>query len=133
MGREIKFAELWRSDEPMMSLRDRRHSVFLQAMVAAVAGAGTAPTAARVRNISSGGVMAECRFVGSEGDRVELSLRGLGELTGSVAWACENRIGVMFDEPIDVGKVLRQPTRGGPETYTPRPAPRPWRPALHCS
>ena len=130
MGREFKFAELWRSSEPMMSLRDQRHSVLLHATVAAD---GAAPTEVRVRNISRGGIMAECRFRGSEGDRIEICLRGIGDLAGSIAWTCEDRIGVAFDEPIDPGKVLRRPSRGRPESCMPRPVLRAWRPALHCS
>jgi hypothetical protein len=130
MGREINFAKLWRSSEPMMSLRDPRYSVFLYATVKS--GDGIA-SAARIRNISCGGVMAECRFRGKDGDRVEIAVRGHGDLSGTVAWARRDRIGVMFDEPIDLEAILRRPVADQPEITVPRPPTKAWRPALHCA
>jgi len=131
MRRDFNFAELRHSSEPLMSLRDARHSVLLQAIVTAE-GSG-APSAARVRNISRGGVMVECRFRGRAGDRVEIALRGLGDLTGSVAWMHNDRIGVMFDDPVNLEAVLRRPVACQPETTIPRPPCRAWRPSLQCA
>jgi len=130
MGREFNFAELLRSSEPMMSLRDPRHTVLLHASFAAPGGPAVE---ARVRNISCGGLMAECRYRGNEGDHIEIALRGHGDLAGSVAWLRCDRLGVMFDEPIDLAALLRRPVASQIEPTVPRPSTRAWRPALHCA
>jgi hypothetical protein len=128
LERDLDLAAIWRSSEPMMSLRDRRHSVLLHASVATErASVGDA----RVRNISRGGLMVECRLRGEPGDRVEVSLRGLGELAGRVAWVGDERIGVMFDEPVEPEIVLRGPIRRHDDGCVRRPPSRAWRPALH--
>jgi hypothetical protein len=126
--REFDLAALWRSSEPMMSLRDSRQSVLLQATIAA---AGATRRQARVRNISRSGMMVECRFRGAAGDHVEVNVRGLGALAGSVAWTRGDRIGVMLDEPVDPEIVLRRPAGKPGELCVPRPPARAWRPALH--
>jgi len=130
MGRDFNFAELWRSTEPMTSFRDPRHSVLLQATIIGPKGA---VDEARVRNISRGGIMLECRYRGQPGDRIDVSLRSYGDLTGSVAWVQRDRIGVMFDDPIELDDVLRRPASAHPDWTVPRPPARAWRPALHCA
>jgi hypothetical protein len=130
LEREFDLAALWQSAEPMMSLRATRHSVLLQASVITE---NASVDDARVRNISRGGLMAECRLRGQPGDRVEVSLRGLGELFGCVAWARDDRVGVMFDEPIEPELVLRRPVSRHDDGRIPRPPSRAWRPALHSA
>jgi hypothetical protein len=55
----------------------------------------------RVRNISSGGLMAEAPLRSPRGDSVEVNLRNIGWVTGKVAWIAESRFGIAFDYPID--------------------------------
>jgi PilZ domain len=55
----------------------------------------------RVRNISSGGLMAEAPLRVPRGDVVEVKLRNIGWVTGKVAWVAETRFGISFDYPID--------------------------------
>ena len=55
----------------------------------------------RVRNLSSGGLMADCAGTFTPGDRVELEIRGVGIQHGVIAWAAADRIGIAFDGTID--------------------------------
>jgi hypothetical protein len=55
----------------------------------------------RVRNLSAGGLMAELPEPVSPDSAVEIELRGVGRLTGRVAWQTEGRAGIAFDRPID--------------------------------
>lgn len=61
----------------------------------------------RVRNLSSGGLMAEAAVQASRDEIVEVNLKNLGWVTGRVAWVAESRFGVAFDYPIDP-KAARQ-------------------------
>lgn len=82
---------------------------------------------ARVRNLSATGLMAECDIVLSEGDRIELALRGVGQIAASVTWVREGRIGVAFDRTIDP-KLVRRPIASAAYT-APSPAPTGYTPA----
>jgi hypothetical protein len=71
----------------------------------------------RVRNLSSGGLMAEYAQPILNGTAVDVDVRGVGWVTGRIAWAAEGRVGVAFDHEIDpmlarkpVGKGLSTPT-----------------------
>jgi PilZ domain len=55
----------------------------------------------RVRNISSGGLMAEAPLRLPRGEAVEVKLRNIGWVSGKVAWIAEARFGIAFDYPID--------------------------------
>lgn len=55
----------------------------------------------RVRNLSDGGMMGEGPIKVSRGDRVEVELRNIGTVIGSVAWIQDQRFGIAFDEEID--------------------------------
>ena len=55
----------------------------------------------RVRNISSGGLMAEAPLRTPRGDPIEVRLRNIGWVSGKVAWVAESRFGIAFDYPID--------------------------------
>ena len=60
----------------------------------------------KVRNLSSGGLMAESDLRVGRGAVVWVSLRNVGWIEGSVAWVQENRFGVAFREEVDP-KVVR--------------------------
>jgi hypothetical protein len=55
----------------------------------------------RVRNISSGGLMAESANRAPRGEPVEVKLRNIGWVSGKIAWIAESRFGIAFDYPID--------------------------------
>lgn len=76
-----------------------RDSVLLSTSISVLPGGP--PIAARVRNLSSTGMMAECSGRLRAGDRVAFELRGIGALSGQVVWARGARIGVHFDRPVD--------------------------------
>ena len=59
------------------------------------------PIEVRVRNLSSGGLMAEYAHPVEIGTPVEVELRGVGKVAGDVAWTAAGRIGISFDTPID--------------------------------
>ncbi len=65
-------------------------------------GESEEPCAVIVRNISRGGMMADCDFPVAIGDRVEAKIRKVGDVTGRVAWAVSPRIGIAFDTPLDI-------------------------------
>ncbi|MCL9983203.1 MAG: PilZ domain-containing protein [Erythrobacter sp.] len=66
----------------------------------------------RVRNLSDGGMMAEGNLRVQRGHRVEVSLRNVGNVPGSVAWVQDDRFGIAFDEAVDSQKA-RLPLQGG--------------------
>lgn len=55
----------------------------------------------RVRNLSSGGLMAEYPAPVEIGTPVEIEVRGVGWVKGRIAWATDGRVGVAFDIEID--------------------------------
>jgi hypothetical protein len=76
----------------------------------------------RVRNLSSGGLMAEYAGLLQGGTPVEIEVRGVGWVKGRIAWATDGRVGVAFDIEIDP-MLARKPVGKGPQSasYT-RPA-----------
>ena len=96
-------------DDPAKG-RAERDSVFLHATVTSTAGEGSGLF--RIRNISSGGLMAEGPFTFAAGDELEVDLRNVGVVHGRVAWASSGKFGMMFDRVIDP-KMARQPVGGG--------------------
>lgn len=76
-----------------------RDSLFLKAILRF--GSSKVENEVRIRNLSSGGLMAEAPLRVARGERVEINLRSIGWITGHVAWVTEGRIGVAFDHPID--------------------------------
>jgi hypothetical protein len=74
----------------------------------------------RVRNLSSGGMMAEGTAPVQRGIAVTVALRNIGDVEGSVAWVQEDRFGIAFAKPIDP-KLARAPVAGsGNDSDTPR-------------
>lgn len=72
----------------------------------------------RVRNLSSGGVMAEGGPPVARGAMVWVQLRNIGWVEGTVAWVQDSRIGIAFREEIDP-KLARAPV-ASIESGTPR-------------
>ena len=55
----------------------------------------------RVRNLSSGGMMAEGTFNVQRGQVVWINVRNIGWVEGAVAWVQDSRFGIAFREEID--------------------------------
>jgi len=91
-------------DQPKRQLD--RDSLFLKAALNFVDGDDCGEV--RIRNLSAGGLMAEAQVLAKRGDKVQLELRNIGQVTGRVAWVAQGRFGVVFDHPIDP-KLARQP------------------------
>ena len=70
---------------------------------------------ARVRNLSSGGLMAEYAAPVEAGAPVEIEVRGVGWVKGRIAWATDGRVGVAFDIEIDP-MLARKPVGKGAQT-----------------
>lgn len=94
------------ADQPAGLQRSNdRNSLLLKAVLRFPAS--RAEGEVRVRNLSSGGLMAEAAIQASRGEVVEVNLKSLGWITGRVAWIAESRFGIAFDYPIDP-KAARQ-------------------------
>jgi PilZ domain len=109
------------STEPIAKKRQAaRDSLFLSAEVT-VAGARK-PVTVRVRNLSAGGMMVDGNAIFHEGAIVSADLRGIGAVSGRIAWVMEERAGVAFDEEIDP-KEARAPVTAAkpPVLFTPQP------------
>ncbi|MBC7491726.1 MAG: PilZ domain-containing protein [Novosphingobium sp.] len=85
---------------------DGRDSFFLLADVRRVGEADE--YRAKIRNLSSGGLMAEGDMRVTRGQAIEVALRNLGWVEGVVAWVQDNRFGVAFLSEIDP-KLARSP------------------------
>lgn len=55
----------------------------------------------KVRNLSAGGMMGEGPVRVRRGTLVEVDIRNIGWVRGTVAWVQENRFGVAFSDEID--------------------------------
>jgi hypothetical protein len=103
-----------RAQDAESSRRDERDSVLVFANIRPEDGS-TDPIAARVRNVSSGGLMAQAPEQYRTGLRIEIDLEGIGPVKGVVAWSEAGRIGIAFDHPIDKS-LARNPGPGADET-----------------
>lgn len=67
----------------------------------------------RVRNVSAGGLMAECGQHCRVGDKVQVEFSNQ-KIPASVVWTREGTVGVKFDHNIDLGELLagRKPRHG---------------------
>jgi prepilin-type processing-associated H-X9-DG protein len=63
----------------------------------------------RIRNLSSGGLMAEGQFPVAPGQELSIELRNAGWVDGHVAWVQGSRFGIAFHQEIDA-KVVRAST-----------------------
>ena len=91
----------------------KRDSLFLQAALKLA----DEPVArdVRIRNLSEGGLMAELGRVVDAGTPIAINMRGIGELSGKVAWCAEGRMGIVFDRKIDP-QLARKPVGKGGQT-----------------
>ncbi|MGH6786821.1 MAG: PilZ domain-containing protein [Novosphingobium sp.] len=69
----------------------------------------------KVRNLSSGGMMAEGDVIALRGQLVWVDVRNIGWVEGSVAWVQDSRFGIAFREEIDP-KIARAPVAPGEST-----------------
>ncbi|WP_347275062.1 PilZ domain-containing protein [Sphingomonas sp. HITSZ_GF] len=92
---------------------DSRDSLMLAAQFRV---AGRPDEQVRVRNLSSGGLMAEYAQPIDRGSHVEVEVRGVGWVSGRIAWATDGRVGIAFDSSIDP-MLARKPVGKG--THTP--------------
>ncbi len=72
-------------------------------------------TQVRVRNLSSGGLMAEYAPIVAQGTPLQVDVRGVGWVTGRIAWCAEGRVGIAFDQEIDP-LLARKPVGKGAHT-----------------
>lgn len=93
-----------------MSGVDTRHvardSLFLMASLRLSGEA--AEHRIKVRNLSSGGMMAEGEVRVERGTRLAVDLRNVGWVQGTVAWVQDKRFGIAFAEEIDA-RLVRAP------------------------
>lgn len=83
----------------------QRDSLFLAAALKVDGIAEATPV--RIRNLSEGGLMADLPHGAPVGAVVELELRGVGKVTGQIAWCTAGRVGVAFDRDIDPRKARK--------------------------
>ena len=76
-----------------------RDSLFLLAQVKVDGQDG--PYRVKVRNLSAGGMMAEGDARVMRGALVQVELRNVGWVDGTVAWKQDNRFGIAFVDEID--------------------------------
>jgi hypothetical protein len=88
----------------------KRDSLFLNANLRRAGDARVLPV--RVRNLSAGGLMAELAEPFDADAAVEVEVRGIGWISGRIAWHTEGRTGIAFDRPIDPQRA-RKPVGGG--------------------
>jgi len=76
-----------------------RDSLFLLAQVRV--DGHEQPYRVKVRNLSAGGMMAEGVVQVARGQLVQVELRNIGWIEGSVAWKQDDRFGIAFMAEID--------------------------------
>lgn len=101
------------SDDGASNRQDSRDSLFLMADMRVPGAKDVRPI--RVRNLSPGGLMADYAEGLEQGMVVEFGVRGIGWVTGHVAWSAAGRIGVAFVRQIDP-LLARKPVGKGAKT-----------------
>ncbi|MGH6614151.1 PilZ domain-containing protein [Sphingomonas sp.] len=101
------------ADDPTRNRNEARDSLFLMADFR-VAGSNEIQHV-RVRNLSAGGLMAELANGLPQGLEVEFDVRGVGWVSGKIAWSAAGRVGVAFSHPIDP-MLARKPVGQGTQT-----------------
>ena len=72
----------------------------------------------KVRNLSAGGMMAEGPVRVAHGDSLQVELRNIGWVEGSVAWVQDDRFGIAFQYDVDPHLARARPEAS--ETNAPR-------------
>ena len=93
-----------------------RDSLFLSATIRRARDPDAELKPVRVRNLSAIGLMADYVGVAIPGDSVVVTVRGIGKVSGKVAWLKRGRIGVNFDvevDPLMARKPVVPPSRQG--------------------
>ena len=86
-----------------------RDSLFLMAQLKVEGDSSDAEYRVKVRNLSSGGMMAEGQAKVSRGAVIRISLRNIGWVDGTVAWKQGDRFGIAFAEEIDPKQARSMP------------------------
>ncbi len=97
-----------------------RDSLFVMAKVKVEGDAASTEHTIKVRNLSPGGLMAEGKVKVTRGTLVNVDLRNLGWVEGTVAWKQDDRFGIAFLEDIDPKQARSQSPQGESESATPR-------------
>ena len=86
------------------STREARLRIFRAAQMT-ISGR---PHPVRLRNISNGGVMVEGPAWVTKGTPVEVDITDDVTIAGKVRWADDGRIGIQFDDPVELSKLMPQ-------------------------
>lgn len=97
-----------------------RDSLFLMANLRLEGDLSNQEHKVKVRNLSSGGMMAEGPVKVARGMLVSIELRNIGWIDGSVAWMQDNRFGIAFMKEIDPKIARASVPVGTPDLDTPR-------------
>lgn len=84
---------------------DPRDSLFLTAKFRVQGEAAVEQV--RVRNLSAGGLMIELADDIEPDTPVEIEVRGIGRISGKIAWRAVGRAGIAFDKPVDPKKARK--------------------------
>jgi hypothetical protein len=76
-----------------------RESMFLAATIWFDGEEALMPV--RIRNISAGGMMIDSAVPRIKGLPLVAELKTIGKVSGKVAWSHDQRMGILFDRPID--------------------------------
>jgi len=88
--------------------RHKRDSLLLMGTISAGGDRSAARDPIRIRNLSRTGLMGACEVSFGEGCAVDVEIRGIGIVTGRIAWNRKGRLGMSFDSPVDP-KLARMP------------------------
>jgi hypothetical protein len=105
------------SDDLASQRNGSRDSLLLSAQLRTADGVDVT---VRVRNLSSGGLMAEYSQPITQGTPVEVEVRGVGWINGRIAWTAEGRIGIAFEREIDP-MAARKPVAAGRSSPVAKP------------
>jgi len=103
-------------DDAMSAAEAKRQPRDALFMLAALTFESTGKTVdARVRNISSGGMLVQSNIFCVKGDSITADLRNIGSVKGRISWREGNHFGVTFDKPISPDDVRFKKTSSGLE------------------
>ena len=106
---------------------DPRQSMLLQSALRRPHDPAEFPI--RIRNLSTGGLMADCMAAFEVGEAVWVFVRGVGTAVGTIAWYRPGQLGIQFDMAIDPGQA-RKPVTARSEAMILPPVLDGWRPGF---